>query len=367
MKGSVLLSYLVDPFLVAENDLLFNKHTNYWECLQIAKTFLNMGYRVDVISGPSFPGDQFIPKRDYSFFIDMYKNMDRIANVINKDCIKIYHITRAHWMFHNAAEYKRCLDIQQRKKVTIKPRRQVQPNWGIDLADYGITIGNEFTISTYKYAKKPIFRVPISTCAQFPWNGNKKYVACKRNFLWLGGEGLAHKGLDLVLDAFKETPEFNLFVCGEIRKEDDFEKAYFKELYESKNIHTIGWIDVCSQEFYQMIENCIGIINPSCAEGASGSVIQCMHAGLIPVVSRESGVNVDDFGIILEECSIEEIQRSVENISSLSESEVTEMSRRAWNFARINHTRVRFAEEYENTINAIIMREKVADVNQCEK
>src|SRR4030042_3800291 len=64
MKGSVLLSYLVDPFLVAENDLLFNKHTNYWECLQIAKTFLNMGYRVDVISGPSFPGDQFIPKRD---------------------------------------------------------------------------------------------------------------------------------------------------------------------------------------------------------------------------------------------------------------------------------------------------------------
>ena len=359
-KGDVLLSYLVEPFLISENDPQFNKHSNYWECLQMAKTFTGMGYGVDVISGPSLPEHESIPQKDYSFFIDMYRNMDKLAGVISKDCIKIYHITRAHWMFHNAAEYRRCLELQQRKMVSVKPRRQVLPNSGIELADYGITVGNEFTISTFAFAGKPIFRVPISTCAQFPWPEKKNYQSCKKNFLWLGGEGLVHKGLDIVLDAFAARSDFNLFVCARIKDEEDFEKAYLQELYETKNIKAIGWIDVSSAEFLEIANNCIGIISLSCSEGGGGSVIQGMHAGLIPIVSRESAVDVDDFGIVLKESSIEHLQRTISELSSLPESELGVMSKKAWEFARRNHTRERFSEEYDKAIRAIITKEGVS-------
>ena len=357
-KGDVLLSYLLDPFLASENDSLFDNHTQYWECLQMARTFTDLGYTVDVINSLSPPDEKFVGAKKYSFYVDTYKNIDTIAPLLDKECIRIYHITRAHWLFNNAAESKRCLELQQRKAVTIKPRRQVQPYFGIELANYGITVGNEFTISTYAYANKPIYRIPITTSAEYPWPESKDYGACRRNFLWLGGRGAVHKGLDLVLDVFRGMPDYNLIVCGDIRKEDDFETAYFRELYETRNIKTLGWIDVRSGDFSRVIGSCVGIINPSCAEGCSGSVIQGMHAGLIPVVSRESGVDVDDFGIVLKESSISEIKSSVVEISSLHETELKSMSRKAWEFARANHTRERFAEEYRKVIAAIISQQQ---------
>ena len=49
-QGSVLLSYIIDPFLLKPGQPLPNTHTRYWESLQIARTFLELGYCVDVIS-----------------------------------------------------------------------------------------------------------------------------------------------------------------------------------------------------------------------------------------------------------------------------------------------------------------------------
>lgn len=47
-QGNVLLSYRIEPFLL-KSDNLPNNHTWYWECRQIAQTFLDLGYCVDVI------------------------------------------------------------------------------------------------------------------------------------------------------------------------------------------------------------------------------------------------------------------------------------------------------------------------------
>ena len=165
---------------------------------------------------------------------------------------------------------------------------------------------------------------------------------------------MIHKGLDLVLDAFAEMPEYHLTVCGPLQYEKEFVKAYYKELYQTPNIHTIGRIDVNSPEFIKITRNCLGLIHPSCSEGGGGSVIQCMHAGLIPIVSYESSVDVYDFGVILNDCSVDEIKRSIQNISRLSSEELRTMSRKAWEYARATHTRERFAEEYRKAVDKII-------------
>ena len=124
--------------------------------------------------------------------------------------------------------------------------------------------GNEFTLNTYSYANKPIYRVPISTTVLYSWPEEKDFEACRKRFLWLGSGGLVRKGLDLVLDAFAEMPEYDLTVCGPIQRERDFEKAYYKELYQTPNIHTVGWVDIASPEFIEITNNCIGLIYPSC-------------------------------------------------------------------------------------------------------
>jgi glycosyltransferase involved in cell wall biosynthesis len=236
------------------------------------------------------------------------------------------------------------------------------PNWGIEHADYATVLGNEFTLNTYRYANKPMFRVPISTPVVYPWPAEKDFETCRKQFLWFGSSGMVHKGLDLVLEAFLEMPEYHLTVCGPVQEEKDFEEAFYKELYQTPNIHILGWIDIGSPEFIEITKNCVGLVYPSCSEGGGGSVISCMHAGVIPIVSYESSVDVDDFGVILKNCSIAKIKDSVRMIAGLSAEELHLMSRKAWEHARANHTRERFAAEYRKVIEKIITARRKNEV-----
>ncbi|MEO1374204.1 MAG: glycosyltransferase [Cyanobacteria bacterium J06635_10] len=355
--GNVLISYVLDPFTLKPGEPISISHTQHWECLQMAKTFLDLGYNVDVIW---FFNDTFLPKKDYAFFIETRWNLQRCVPFLNKDCIKIFHSDSAHMLFHNAAEANRLLELQQRRGIALSPKRFEHPNKAIEYADCATVLGNEFTMNTFRYANKPLYRIPISAPTLYPWPENKDFAACRRNFLWFGSGGLVHKGLDLLLDAFSQMPDYHLTICGPIAKEKDFETAFYKELYQTPNIHTVGWVDVTSQKYLDIVNSCLALVYPSCSEGGGGCVINCMHAGLIPVVSYESSVDVrDDCGVIFKENSIEEIKRTIQNISQRSASELKQMTRNSWEFVREHHTREKFAQVYRETIEKIMSQQAI--------
>jgi len=346
----VLLSYLTPPFRLRPEDPTFFSHTNTWECLQIAKTWLQHGYDVDVID---WDNTGFYPSKDYSVFIDIHSNMERIAPILPKDCKKILHITGAHWRFQNDAEKKRLSALTERRGITLQPRRQVPTSQGIEYADCATILGNTFTQGTFAYAGKPVYPIPLSTTVQFPFFENKDFMKIRKNFLWLGSSGMVHKGLDLVLEAFSELPQYHLTVCGPVNSEVDFKSAYYNELYRTDNIRTVGFINIRSDKFQEIVKNTNAMVYPSCSEGQAGSVITCMHAGIIPIISYESGVDVDDFGIILKDCSIDEIKDSVISISQKSETELLNMSKKAWLYARNHHTKEKFAEYYDRFVSEL--------------
>ena len=124
--------------------------------------------------------------------------------------------------------------------------------------------------------------------------------------------------LDLALEAFAGLPGHRLLVCGPVEKDTRFCQEYAKELYHTENISTCGWVDVGSAQFKALCDQAIGLIYPSACEGQAGSVVTCMHAGLIPIVSYESGVDVHDGGLLLHDCSVESIRAAVRRISSPS-------------------------------------------------
>ena len=347
-QGEVLISWLVEPFLLKPGEPMPNSHTQYWECAQIARTFLDLGYAVDVIDSSN---QTFIPKKQYSFFVGHRTNFDRLAGLLNGGCVKIAHLDTAHWLFHNHSNYLRKYELQQRRGVVLKEwNRLVELNQAIENADYAVTYGNHFALDTYRYAQKPLFRIPVSTCALYPSPESKNVDACRYNFLWFGSGGFVHKGLDLVLEAFAEMPNYHLYVCGPLQKEQDFVKAYYEELYETANIHAVGWVDVESREFLEIANRCVGLVYPSCSESGGGSAITCMHAGLIPIVSYESSVDVEDFGVVLKDNSITTIKNTVQMVVDLPGEQLQQMARKAWEFARANHTRERFAEEYGKVV-----------------
>lgn len=353
-RGNMLLSYLNEPFLLNEGEPISNSHTNYWESWQIANIFLDLGYNVDVINSYNY---KFVPEKNYDVFVGHRNQYERIAKMMSDDCLKIAHFDTAHWVYNNYATNKRYYDLQLRRGITVSSgssQRIIEYNSAIECADFATVLGNEFTINTYRFANKPIFRIPISTCDMYPWPETKNYDICRNNYLWFGSFAMVHKGLDLVLDVFKDMSEYHLTICGPVENEKLFVNAYYKELYQTKNINTIGWIDTSSIDFVNILNNCIGLIYPSCSEGQNGGIITCMHGGLIPIVSYESGVDVtDEYGVILKNSSIAEIKASIKMVSDLPADQLKRMAHASWEFARKNHTRDRFKVEYRKAIENI--------------
>lgn len=201
--------------------------------------------------------------------------------------------------------------------------------------------------------QKKIFKLPSPCGIILDWL-TRDWEQCQKTFLWFSSSGLVHKGLDLALEAFKEMPEYRLLVCAPVDQEKSFVRNYYRELYETSNIQTIGWVDIESKKFIDIVSCCGAVLHLSCSEGGAPSVKICMHAGLVPIVSYESGIDVHDYGYLLKDCSIENIKGVVREIADLPPKKLENMARNAWEYARQHYTRENFSKEYSKVIFEIL-------------
>jgi len=142
-------------------------------------------------------------------------------------------------------------------------------------------------------------------------------------------------------------------LVGKIDPADPFVQAYKREMYELPNIKTIGWLDPGSVQFKDICAKSLGLVYPSCSEGCAGSVVLCMHAGLIPIVSRESGIDTGSFGVTLRDNSVESIREVVRTLAKASVSELQKRAADSWSYARANHTRDRFAQVFGEFVDTL--------------
>lgn len=353
-RGNVLLSYVINPFLRSAGEAISDSHTHHWESFQIAQTFLDLGYAVDVIS---YMNSTFVPQRRYDYFIAARTQLERIAHSLNRDCVIVAHLDTAHWITSNSSAYTRLLDLKNRRHTGLKNSvKLIEANLAIEHAHLATVLGNDYTIDTYRYAGKPIFRIPISTTAVYDWNPDKDFEHGRNHYLWFGSSGFVHKGLDLVLEAFTFLPEHHLTVCGPLDEEKEFVAAYHKELYETPNIHAEGWVDVNGDRFRKIAARCAGLVYPSCAEGGGGSAITCMHAGIVPLLSREASVDIDaECGVLLHDSHVDSLVAAIRAFSGLPASRLQQMARNAWLRARAMHTREHFAMEYRRFVAEVLL------------
>ena len=348
-KGCVVISYITTPF--DGDEITAQKargHTNVGEVLAMVESFIDLGFRVEVCD---WDNKVYQPPCDTRVAIDIHSNLERWK--LPKDCIKVLHATGAHWSFQNNAELMRLEGVKKRRRAALIPRRAAASSRGAELADFVVVLGNEFTEETFRFSGKPITRIPISSAYEFPFPENRDYEKARKKFLWIGSYGMVHKGLDLVLEAFAEMPDLELTVCGRPEKEEDFFGLYEKELKHTSNIHLHGWIDMASTEFAEIARTHASVIYPSCSEGGAGSVIHCMHAGMIPVCTSEASIDLNNFGILIGEGSVASVQEAACKVAFMSASEVERYARSSWEHARIYHTRDRFRSAFRQFAGSI--------------
>jgi glycosyltransferase involved in cell wall biosynthesis len=350
VRGRALLAHELAGLVLPADAPAPVGHNNIGEARAMRETLLRLGFAVDVISRER---TRFRPRHRYDLFVGTRQNFARIAAGLNPDCIRVAHLDTAHWLVNNAAIFARELELRDRRGVAIDSHKFIQINRAIETADYATLLGNDFDFDSYAFAGKPVFQVPNPSAVTYPWVEDKDFAAAGGRFLWIGSQGLVHKGLDLVLEAFARMPDLHLTVCGPIREDRAFEAAYRRELYATPNIETLGWVDIASPAFADLCRRTAALVYPSAAEACCGTVVNSMQAGLIPIVSAGAGVDVDpDFGMVVGELSVEAVSQAVRSLAARPPADLAAMARRAWTVARDTYT----VETYRAVFGAAIER-----------
>ena len=352
--GRALLSYILDGFLLPAGAEPPRSHTHFWESREIGRILVDLGFVVDAIH---WTNSSFLPREKYDLLVDVRLNLERLATPLGPGCLRVMHAETSHRSFHNPEQEKRLDELAQRRGVRVAAQKMLEENRAIENADAAIVIGNAATLETYAFAGKPMWPVPISQPVLYPSPQGKDFAACARRFLWFGSGGLVHKGLDLVLELFAGLPDLHLTVCGPVDRERDFERLYRRELYETPNIRTLGWIDIGSPEFLDLARQTSALIYPSCSEGMNGGTVTCMHAGLIPIVSRPTGVDLDPTcGVLLADCRLETLRGAVLELAARPPHELAALANAAWAAARRRNTRESFHLAWEGAMREILAR-----------
>lgn len=158
----------------------------------------------------------------------------------------------------------------------------------------------------------------------------KNHNLSRKHFLWLGTSGAAiHKGLDLLLDIFSQRDDIVLHIGGITAQ--DKKILHFPE---KSNIKDHGFINVKSDIFLKLIEECSYILLPSCSEACATSVTTGMLHGLIPVVMKDAGFNrLDTQAIFLSDFKLSYLDEQLTNLANQSSKMLEERSLSAYKFA----------------------------------
>jgi glycosyltransferase involved in cell wall biosynthesis len=353
-KKRALLIYLVTPFLLKDNAPIFLNHQNFKQCKQIAAILGDFGFIVDIAD---YQDRRFKHDRNYDLIISHRVNFN-VADTWGKNAIKIYLSAGLNHITSNRNVLRRYANFRKRRQIPIKLRDIYEEEMPYVKAANGIIgFGNDFAMNTWRIIfKGPIF--PFYNYAFVTENQlkarSKDFSVARKNYFFFASGSQIRKGLDLLLEVFPKHPDLHLFICSSFKKETDFCRCYFTELYKTANIHPIGWVRVGSPNYFYLVGKCAFVILPSCSEGHPGSVVQCMAEGLIPIVTKEAGIDTDDFGITLIDDSLGEIEQTIVNLSEKPIDWLIKHSMRTKEIAEIFFSEEAFLQRWRDITRLIL-------------
>ena len=326
----VLISYTVIPFFSIKKS-----HTNQQESQIIVNLFDKRKYQVDVIH---YTNPRKINYKNYDVIFGFGEPFENSFHDLRCKAKRIYYATGAHVFHQNPAEVARVIEFNTKYGANLLPQRLALWCWSLSssFSDFLIVIGNEWTASTYtKFTNKPV--LPLNATALI--NKNTKNIqrdlpSAMKNFLWFGSSGMIHKGLDLCLEYFAQHPEYNLHICGQ--HETDFFQT-MQKLINKPNIINHGFVDVNSEKFIDITSRCIFAILPSCSEGQATALLTAMGAGLIPIASSYTGVNIEKLGYLIDRLDVDKIDEIIKSTQAQSIEEIQKKSSAVVDYIQNNH------------------------------
>ena len=346
-RKSALLSYLTPPVLAELRGEELVRFSNSGLAVSWVRVLNELGYRVDIID---WDDDSQKLSKDYDLVVlHGGKNFDAISKQLKPSTKIIHYLTGSYWKFNNSQEDQRLKNFYKRHNVQVERDRYIYADEDVvnEAAQGIIVLGDKSMKTTYPTKYKNVLTVNNASYPDTHFDKiNKEYERGRNRFLFFAGSGNIHKGLDLVIEAFKDLDQ-ELYIVTVLDREV---LAVYKDVLKKPNIHVIGQVDMRSQQFYQIMDACAFVILPSCSEGQAGSVVECMNQGLIPIVSKETRLDAKQYGYILPDCRITTIQKTIETMSTLPAAKVASMSLKTRQVAKDQHSPEAFRTQLKQAI-----------------
>lgn len=343
----VYICYIAQVFYHLKDTQYLDSHQNKREAIIIARTFHKLGYNVYI---QEYSSRKRIPKLNFSIIFGIEPNFYTACEKFPK-AQKIYYATGAYFEHQNKQIRKITDQINKAYHSNLPYKRLVKPHKSIDIADYILQIGSNFTIKTYPEAYRSKITL-IHQSQQIRLSEFPKHYAKENEYFYLGSGGNALKGLSLLIEYFHQHTELFLNIVGPI--EDEFYKIFHPQLGE--NIKIWGFLNINSAQFSSIIKKCNFIIYPSGSEGGTpGAVINSMSQGLIPMVTPWSAFDeINDFGFLMEDWSLSSIDKSIKWSLSLTDRDIEKLSEKNRIYATNYYNLNRFEDEFTQYIKTII-------------
>lgn len=351
-----LLLYTVYPFRVRGSG---SPHQNVWQVGEIVRALAELRFAADVVEYDERRQDLLRPP--YHLVIDLHPRETALYDgCLTAGARTIAYIGGNDPNFSNAAERERLADLESRRGVRLAPRRQVPPfpRVRLEAFDALFHFGGGSTLATFRgYQLPPLHRLPNNGCEAEPTDPARRDP---RRFLFLGGTGQVHKGLDLLLERFAAESDLELWVCSPFAAERDFARAYQPELRRRPNIRAVGFVDVRSGKFRDLQSRCGTMILPSCSEAESGSVTAALAYGLPCAVGPNCGFDDPEVDV-LPDCCPGTIERFVRDRAAESPANLERRARESLALARRRLRPADYAEALRRALHAVLAGEPVGE------
>jgi len=299
-------------------------HTNLWEISCLVKCLNRLGVIVDALDR-SLPTN-FQPQNIYDLFVgigtdDSGQHFPFLAKQLPR-AVKILYAATSAPDQRNANIKKRHQQFNARHNHQLPLRRLVTQSdlpTNMALTDHIFCVGNDHTMNPFHTFNKPVHKIWLSTAPHLSLDRAALVNKHRNNWLFFAGHGNILKGLDLVIEAFANLPELDIYICTIL--EPAIRDYYQPLLNKSTNIHLEGFLEVGSKRFQHLTSLCGYNILPSCSEGTATSVTTCMRRGLIPVVTPEAGVDINGFGFLIKDISLPQLSQQILSLSNLPKNE----------------------------------------------
>ena len=315
----------------------------YFQGLAMLTQLVDAGFVVDVYEKDRLNFNK--NTEQYSLVIDEGNSLAFIPAFPHQT--KVFFATGLKWDRWNFNEVQRIQWFYEKYGFYVMPRRQLLPVFSDTAADYILFKGiTEEMTDLNPSAKRFQLAMPVDYEPE-----TVSRDLSRREFMWIGSKGSVFKGLDIVVDAFKEMPDMKLHLFGPVNKEQFIFKWLQDQLKNHPNISYHGYADYRSNQFLEIIKNCVAHVYPSAGENGCATLAQTCHFGLIPISTTTANNQASNLGYTIGGATRNElVQQTIDaarTVYSLSDDEVKTKSDELISFAKARFTRDAFIKSFD--------------------